>query len=111
MQDFISLETPGAAPDPDPNLRSRLEEHVAAQYTVERELGGGGMSRVFVAMDRSLNRRVVIKVLPPSLAASLSANRFRREIMVSAALQHPHIVPVLGASELDGIPYFVMPFI
>jgi serine/threonine protein kinase len=111
MNQFISLETPGAAPDPDPRLRPRLEEHVAAQYTIEHELGGGGMSRVFVGLDRTLNRRVAIKVLPPSLAASLSANRFRREIMVSAGLQHPHIVPVLSASELDGIPYFVMPFI
>ncbi|MFN2604604.1 MAG: hypothetical protein ABR582_17900, partial [Gemmatimonadaceae bacterium] len=102
---FVSLDTPGAAPDPDPALRPQLEVHVQGQYEIERELGGGGMSRVFVARDLSLNRRVVIKVLPPSLAATVSANRFRREIMVSAALQHPHIVSVLSAGELDGIPY------
>src|SRR5207253_162328 len=62
---FISLDTPGAAPDPDPTLRPQLEVHVSGQYEIEGELGGGGMSRVFVARDLSLNRRVAIKVLPP----------------------------------------------
>ena len=96
---------------PDPELWQRLQDHVGAEYVLERELAGGGMSRVFVAHQRALNRRVVIKVLPPSLAASLSAGRFRREILMSAGLQHPHIVPVLTTGELDGLPFFIMPFI
>jgi eukaryotic-like serine/threonine-protein kinase len=96
---------------PDPELWQRLQDHVSTEYVLERELAGGGMSRVFVAHQRSLNRRVVIKVLPPSLAASVSAGRFRREILVSAGLQHPQIVPVLTTGELDGLPFFIMPFI
>ena len=74
-------------------------------------MGGGGMSRVFLATDHSLNRKVVVKVLPQSLAATVSVDRFRREIMLAAKLQHPHIVPVLAAGELGELPYFVMPFI
>src|SRR5690348_12475142 len=73
----------------DPTLAS-----LAATYTVERELGGGGMSRVFLARDVALGRRVVLKLLPPELTAGLSADRFRREIQVAAGLQHPHIVPL-----------------
>ena len=88
-----------------------LQAHLGTSYTVERELGGGGMSRVFVAQDHRLGRRVVVKVLAPSLAATVSIERFKREILLSAGLQHPHIVPVLDAGELDGLPYFVMPFI
>jgi serine/threonine-protein kinase len=69
------------------------------------------MSRVVLARDTRLERRVVIKILPPSVTAEISADRFKREIMLSAALQHPNIVPVLRAGEVDGLPYFVMPFI
>jgi serine/threonine-protein kinase len=69
------------------------------------------MSRVFVAEDASLGRTVVIKVLAPELAASLNAERFKREIMLAAQLQHPHIVPVLSAGIADENPYFVMPFV
>jgi eukaryotic-like serine/threonine-protein kinase len=103
--------TPRGERQPDPELLRRLQEQIAPAYTVESELGGGGMSRVFLAQDHSLNRRVVIKVLPPSLAATVSVDRFHREIMLSAKLQHPHIVPVLAAGELGELPYFVMPFI
>jgi TolB-like protein/Tfp pilus assembly protein PilF/tRNA A-37 threonylcarbamoyl transferase component Bud32 len=88
-----------------------LNDHLSDCYSVERELGGGGMSRVFVAMEKKLERRVVIKVLPPEIAAGISADRFRREIQLAAKLQHPHIVPVLSAGEVDGKPYFTMPFI
>jgi serine/threonine-protein kinase len=69
------------------------------------------MSTVFVARDNSLGRTVVIKVLPYELAATVSVDRFKREIMLSAALQHPHIVPVLSAGETDGLPFFIMPFV
>jgi serine/threonine-protein kinase len=69
------------------------------------------MSTVFVAQDNTLGRRVVVKVLPYELAATVSVDRFKREIMLSAALQHPHIVPVLSAGQTDGLPYFIMPFV
>ena len=79
-------------------------------YVIERELDGG-MSCVFVAADRDLERRVVIKVLHPHLAASVSVERFRREILTVAGLQHPHIVGVLRTGTADGLPYFVMPYV
>src|SRR5436190_3764047 len=69
------------------------------------------MSIVFVATDNSLGRQVVVKVLPHDLAATVSVDRFKREIMLSAALQHPNIVPVLSSGEADGLPYFVMPLV
>ena len=93
------------------DLLSDLQLHFGNEYTVERELTGGGMSRVVVARDAALDRRVVIKVLPPNVTATISVDRFRREIMLAAALQHPNVVPVLRAGELNGVPYFVMPYI
>jgi serine/threonine protein kinase/tetratricopeptide (TPR) repeat protein len=92
-------------------LRDELQRTLGTSYTIERELGGGGMSTVFVARDNALGRSVVIKVLPYELAATVSVDRFKREIMLSAALQHPHIVPVLSAGETDGLPFFIMPFV
>ncbi len=69
------------------------------------------MSRVFVAAENALDRRVVIKVLPPETAAQVSLERFKREILLAAKLQHPHIVPLLTAGESNGLPYFTMPFV
>src|SRR5687768_4489640 len=92
-------------------ISERLLAALGSSYTIERELTGGGMARVFVAEDSDLGRKVVIKILPPDLAASVSAERFRREILTVARLQHPHIVPVLKAGDLDGLPYFVMPYV
>ncbi len=69
------------------------------------------MSRVFLATERTLDRKVVIKVLLPELAAGVNVERFRREIQLAAQLQHPHIVPLLSAGEAEGLPYFVMPFV
>ena len=79
-------------------LRDRLQSSLGAAYTLERELGGGGMSRVFLARERALDRRIVVKVLHPDLAG-VNVDRFRREIQVVAQLQHPHIVPVLASGE------------
>jgi TolB-like protein/tetratricopeptide (TPR) repeat protein len=93
------------------DLKAGLQDKLGPAFTVERELSGGGMSRVFVAFDASLGRRVVVKVLPPELAASLSVERFKREILLAAGLQHPHIVGVLSAGEVDGMPFFTMPFV
>src|SRR5437868_13308548 len=93
-------------------LRDRLQSSLGAAYALERELGGGGMSRVFLAEDVALGRRVVVKVLAPELAEGLSADRFTREIRLAARLQHPNIVPVLGAGAgSDALPYYTMPFI
>ena len=93
------------------DLQDRLQAALGAAYTVERELAGGGMSRVFVAADARLGRRVVIKVLAPDLAAGLSARRFEREVRLAAGLQHPHVVPVHAAGEVDGLPYYTMPYV
>jgi serine/threonine protein kinase/tetratricopeptide (TPR) repeat protein len=92
-------------------LRDELQDALGAAYTIDRELGGGGMSRVFVAHETSLGRDVVVKVLPPDLAGELSAERFRREIQLAARLQHPHIVPVLSAGSAGSILFYTMPFI
>jgi serine/threonine protein kinase/TolB-like protein/Flp pilus assembly protein TadD len=93
------------------DLKEGLQQKLGSTFTIERELSGGGMSRVFVAFDATLGRRVVVKVLPPELAASVSVDRFKREIMLAATLQHPHIVGVLSAGDFDGMPFFTMPFV
>jgi len=90
-------------------LPARLQAALGDAYQVERELGGGGMSRLFVATERSLNRQVVIKVLPPELASEVSAARFKKEIEVAAQMQHPHIVPILAAGSDDDLLWYVMP--
>jgi serine/threonine protein kinase/tetratricopeptide (TPR) repeat protein len=92
------------------DLREELQRTVGAAYSIERELGGGGMSRVFVAEERALGRKVVIKVLPADLSGAVSAERFRREIQLAARLQHAHIVPLLSAGEVDELLYYTMPF-
>lgn len=93
------------------DFQQRLQHAIDADFLIERELGGGGMSRVFLATERALQRRVVIKVLPPDLAAGVNVERFRREIQLAAQLQHPHIVPLLATGDEDGILWFSMPFI
>ena len=90
---------------------ARLLEALSDTYVVERELGGGGMSRTFVAVEQALQRQVVIKVLSPELLAGLSVERFRREVLLAARLQHPHIVPVLAAGDVQGLPWFSMPYV
>ena len=92
-------------------LRDQVQLSLGNAYTIERELGGGGMSRTYVAMEQALSRRVVVKVLSPELAAGVSVDRFRREIMLAAKLQHPHVVPVLSSGDADGLPWFTMPFV
>ena len=69
------------------------------------------MSRVFVAEETALGRKVVLKVLPPDLGAGLNVDRFRREIQLAASLQHPHIVPLHAAGQADGLLYFTMPLV
>jgi serine/threonine protein kinase len=93
------------------NFEQRLRETLSDTYDIERELGGGGMSRVFVATDRALGRKVVIKLLSPELTADVNRARFHREIQVAARLQHPHIVALLSAGEHEDFVYYTMPFI
>jgi len=93
------------------DLREQLQATLATSYTLERELGGGGMSRVFVADETRLGRKVVVKVLSPELAAGISAERFEREIKLAASLQQANIVPVLSAGDTGGVPYYTMPFV
>ena len=93
--------------DFDSDLRIALGD----AYVLDRELTGSGMSRVFVATEKALNRQVVVKVLPPELSAGVNRDRFRREIQLAAQLQHPHIVPLHTAGATGELLYFTMPFI
>lgn len=92
-------------------LGERLQSALGGGYRVEKELGGGGMSRVFLAEETRLGRQVVIKVLPPEMGAGVNVERFEREIQLAAKLQHPHIVPLLSAGSQGDILWYVMPFI
>ena len=92
-------------------FEQQLKDVLSQAYDIERELGGGGMSRVFVATDRVLGRKIVIKLLSPELIADVNRGRFRREIQVAAQLQHPHIVTLFSAGEIDDLLYYTMPFI
>ncbi len=89
----------------------RLSAALADRYTIERELGQGGMATVYLAEDLKHKRKVALKVLKPELAAVLGADRFVQEITTTAALQHPHILPLFDSGTADGFLYYVMPFI
>jgi serine/threonine-protein kinase len=93
------------------SFEAELQTALGDGYVIERELTGSGMSRVFVATEKSLNRKVVVKVLPPDLAAGVNRERFRREIQLAAQLQHPHIVPLHAAGSSGDLLYFTMPYI
>jgi DNA-binding SARP family transcriptional activator/tRNA A-37 threonylcarbamoyl transferase component Bud32 len=93
------------------DLKAELQRLLRDSYRIDGELGGGGMSRVFLAEERALGRRVVIKVLPPERAETLSTERFAREVRLAAKLQQANIVPLLSAAVVGGIPYYTMPFV
>jgi tetratricopeptide (TPR) repeat protein len=93
------------------DLRDRLQSALGDAYRIERELGGGGMSRVFLAEEVRLGRQVVVKVLPPEMAAGVNMDRFEREIHLAAKLQHPHIVPLLAAGSEGDLLYYIMPHV
>src|SRR5438094_1974472 len=88
-------------------LRARL----APGYDVGREIGAGGMARVFPAVGQHPHRRVAIKVLDPEVSTRLLRERFIREVDLSSKLSHPHIVPIFSAGEVDGLFYYVMPYV
>jgi len=93
------------------DLQPRLQAALGDAYRIDRELGGGGMSRLFLATEASLHRQVVIKLLPPEFASEVSAARFKQEIELAAHLQHPNILPVLTAGAKDDLLFYVMPFV
>jgi eukaryotic-like serine/threonine-protein kinase len=93
------------------DLRTQLQEGLSASYTLDGELGRGGMATVFLAQDLKHDRPVALKVLHPELAASLGPDRFQREIRFAARLQHPHILTVLDSGEAGGRLWFTMPFV
>src|SRR3954466_7520747 len=93
------------------SFAEQLQDALGTGIELERELLGGGMSRVFVAKDKALGRTIVVKVLPPDLAAGVNRERFRREIQLAAQLQHPHIVQLLSAGESGDLLYCTMPYI
>ncbi len=90
---------------------NRLKAALSDRYTVEREIGSGGMATVYLAHDVKHDRKVAVKVLRPELAAVLGAERFLNEIKVTANLQHPHILPLHDSGEADGFLFYVMPFV
>jgi len=92
-------------------LLERLSGALAARYKLQRELGQGGMAKVFLAHDLKYERAVAIKVLRPDLAAEVGAARFLREIQIAARLHHPHILPLYDSDQADGLVYYVMPYI
>lgn len=89
----------------------RLATALAGRYTIEREIGAGGMATVYLARDLKHDRQVALKVLKPELAAALGTDRFLREIKITAKLSHPHILSLLDSGEADGFLYYVIPYV
>src|SRR3989442_3314699 len=90
------------------DLVERLRAALADRYTIERELGHGGMATVYLARDARHDRYVALKVLDPELAASVGADRFLREIRIAAGLNHPHILPLLDSGHAPAILYYAL---
>ena len=89
----------------------QLRAVLGDRYSIERELGSGGMATVYLAEDRKHKRGVAIKVLHPTLAHTIGTERFLREIEVIARLQHPHILTLIDSGDIEGLPYYVMPYV
>ena len=89
----------------------RLNTALAGRYRILRHLGEGGMATVYLCEDLKHDRQVALKLLKPELAAVLGAERFVQEIKTTAALQHPHILPLFDSGAADGFLFYVMPFI
>ncbi|MDB4915639.1 MAG: putative serine/threonine protein kinase [Gemmatimonadetes bacterium] len=96
---------------PSDDFIERIRARLGDRYDISRELHGGGMSRVFVAREIALDRQIVIKFLPPEIAAGANRDRFRREIQMAARLSHPHIAPLFSAAEEGELLYYTMPFV
>src|SRR5215210_3858176 len=94
-----------------PALLDRIRSALGTRYLIERELGRGGMAIVYLAHDQKHGRPVAVKVLRPELASSIGPERFLREIQMAARLTHPHILPLHDSGEVEGLLYYVMPYI
>ena len=94
-----------------PPLLEHIRSALGTRYLIERELGRGGMATVYLAHDQKHGRPVAVKVLRPDLASSIGPERFLREIQVAARLTHPHILPLHDSGEVEGLLYYVMPYI
>ncbi len=93
------------------DLFAHVRAALSDRYDVEREIGEGGMARVYLARDLRLDRRVAIKVLRPEISVSLGTDRFVREIEIASKLQHPHVIPLHDVGEAEGLLYYVMPYV
>jgi tRNA A-37 threonylcarbamoyl transferase component Bud32 len=110
--DFLERPAAEALGSPDaPPLAGRLANALAGRYGIEREIARGGMATVYLARDLRHGRRVAIKVLRDEVAAAVGAERFLAEIRVTASLQHPHILPLFDSGSLDGLLWYVMPYV
>src|ERR1700733_6555615 len=89
----------------------QLQAALAGRYSIDREIGAGGMATVYLARDLKHDRDVAIKVLRPDLSAVIGAERFVAEVRITARLSHPHIVTLIDSGEADGLLYYVMPFV
>src|SRR2546422_9860233 len=99
---------------PSPRLiepLARVQAALAGRYTIERELGRGGMATVYLAQDLKHHRKGAIKVLKPELAAALGLERFLREIEIAAGLNHPHILTLYDSGEAAAPLYYVVPYL
>jgi len=94
-----------------PDVFERLKAALADRYTIEREIGSGGMATVYLAQDLKHDRDVALKVLRPELAAAIGPERFLREMRITARLTHPHILPLHDSGEVDGFLYYTMPYV
>jgi len=90
---------------------ARLSQALSDRYLIDRELGAGGMATVYLAHDVKHDRNVALKVLRPDLAAALGPERFLREIDIAAQLSNRHILPLLDSGQVDGLPFYVMPYV
>ena len=103
------MTRPPAPPDP---LYLAFQQALAGNYSIERELGRGGMGVVYLAREVHLDRLVAIKLLPPELSVRPTLrDRFLREARLAAKLSHPNIIPIHSVSETDGFVYFVMAYV
>jgi TolB-like protein len=93
------------------DLLERLKQGLPGRYRIEREIGSGGMAHVFLADDVKHGRKVALKVLRPDIGSAVGAERFLREIEIAARLSHPHILPLHDSGDLDGLLYYVMPYV
>src|SRR6266702_6556237 len=110
--DVCSSDLPGGAKLPHMlDALEALRASLAPHYDIERQIGAGGMARVFLAVEQHPHRRVAIKVLDPEVSTRLLRERFIREVDLSSNLSHPHIVPIFSAGEVDGLFYYVMPYV